>query len=495
RYLCYAPVGINDWYIISVVPSSVISRQSDRLIGNLSLLVGLFVLIAIIICYKTIRFFQKNNEHLTYIAYNDAVTGYTNWEKFRIDAEKILEDNDDEHFAIVVFDINKFKVINDMFGYKTGNDILKFLSDLVSLSLGKHEIFCRNSADNFNILLRYESDAEILRRIDAIAAKLEGYIANYKIKISAGIYVITETSFDVSALCDKANISRTIAKKPNQYNNYQFFRDENRLEILHEKEIENAMDAALADGEFAMYLQPKYLSYDDSIIGAEALVRWNRSGVGLMCPGEFIPLFERNGFIRKLDMYMLDEACQLLARWQKDFPLREQITISVNISRVNLWGCTLAEDMLTIVHKYGIAPNLIEIELTESAVFENTAEMKEIMHRIKEAGFMLSIDDFGSGYSSLASLKYLPADFVKMDKSFLDEAEDDKLGKKIIRNMIHMIKSLGMKTIAEGVETQSQLDFLKTAGCDIVQGYFWAKPMPVSDFEQLMIDRECVKIL
>lgn len=486
RHLYYAPVGINDWYILSVIPSSVISQQSDRLIRNLGFLVVLMVALAIIICSNMILFFRRNNRQLTHIAYTDIVTGYTNWVKFQLDAEAILAHSGGQQFAIVVFDINKFKVVNDLFGYKSGNDMLKFVSDVVAKNIHEGETFCRSAADNFNILMEYKNDEELLDRMERIETEIETYIVNYRIKISAGIYVITESFADISLLCDKANISKGIAKKQTQGNNYHFFRDENRQELLHEKEIENVMDDALRGGEFEVYLQPKYLYLSDSVVGAEALVRWNRPGHGLVPPNDFIPLFEKNGFVRKLDIYMFESVCKLLADWQRRFPEKQPVGISVNLSRVHLSRSSLPHELLTIANTHGVPPELIEIELTESAVFENVAEMQEIMRKIKDAGFMISIDDFGSGYSSLASLKYLPADFVKMDKSFLDEAENDKRGEKIICGMIDMIKSLGMGTVAEGVETRKQLDFLSSAGCDIGQGYYWAKPMSVTSFEKLV---------
>ncbi|MEG1559702.1 MAG: EAL domain-containing protein [Clostridia bacterium] len=485
KQMFYSPVGINDWYVLSVVPSEVISLQSDQLIQNLGFLILLMTILAIVISYRMILVFRCHNKRLHHIAYTDSVTGHPNWAGFRLGAEKLIRENPNRKYAMIAFDINKFKLINDLFGYQRGNEILQFTANILAQSIGKDEIFCRAAADLFNILMIYENDNEILKRLKLIEDELEGCIENYKLKISIGICTVIESGLDVSARSDKANISRNIAKKQNTIN-YHFFEDENRIELLREKEIENIMDMALEQGEFQVYLQPKYLLKTDKIVGAEALVRWKRPESGLILPCDFIPLFEKNGFIRKLDMYMFESVCRLISRWMIEFPNVTPLSVSVNISRAHLSNPDLSLDLLRIASCYGVPPALLEIELTESAIFENVDDMSALMERIKLAGFLISIDDFGSGYSSLASLKSLCADIVKIDKSFLDEAENDQRGKRIICGMVDMIRDLGMLTVAEGVETLDQKEFLKIAGCDIMQGYYMARPMPVIDFEALV---------
>ncbi|MEG2396690.1 MAG: EAL domain-containing protein [Oscillospiraceae bacterium] len=482
RQMFYSPVGINDWYVFSVVPVKVISFQSDQLIRNLGLLAMIIVLLSIIICSRMIKAFKKNNTRLKHLAYTDSVTGHPNWVKFRLDVEELLSLHPERKYAMIAFDINKFKLINGLFGYQRGDEILTFVGDVLFKNLDNNEAFCRASADHFNVLMQYKSEDEIVNRLKSIEDELDRCINNYKIKISSGICTIKERDLDVSVYSDKANISRDIAKKQNSLS-YHFFKDENRIELLREKGIEDAMDNALANGEFLVYLQPKYSAKEHKPVGAEALVRWNRPNEGLVFPNDFIPIFEKNGFIRSLDLYMFESVCKLMVQWQKNFKSAKNFSVSVNISRAHLSNPELANDLKHIADKYEISQELLEIELTESAVFENMEEMHILMNRLKEVGFKLSIDDFGSGYSSLASLKSLPADVVKMDKSFLDEAEHDKRGEKVIFGMIEMIKGLDMLTVAEGVETLSQLEFLVSANCDIVQGYYFAKPMPVKDFE------------
>ncbi|MEG0338850.1 MAG: EAL domain-containing protein, partial [Oscillospiraceae bacterium] len=295
-------------------------------------------------------------------------------------------------------------------------------------------------------------------------------------------YEIGDEKSDIHVLSDRANISKAIVKKQSAIH-YHFFKDENRADILREKEIENIMQQSLDDGEFKVYLQPKYSLSTETVAGAEALVRWQRQ-TQIIMPNDFIPLFEKNGFIRNLDLYMFRSVCALLAKWQElNMPL---VPISVNISRVHLSNESLPTELADIARSYGVPTNLLEIELTESAVFLDTEHMISIMRRIKELGFMISIDDFGSGYSTFAALKDLPADIVKIDKSFLDNAIDDNRGEQILKSIIDMTHGLCLVCVAEGMETKSQQIFLTKAGCDIAQGYYYSRPITIELFEQLV---------
>lgn len=486
RQLCYTKIGVNDWYIISVVPVSVISLQSNRLVKSLIILTSFIVFVIAAVSFIMNNTLQKNNKKLEKLAFYDSVTGYSNLQKFNIDAKNIILQNPDSCFVMIMIDINKFKVINDIYGYVEGNNVLKSIAEAINANLTKNETFCRVSSDNFNILMKYESNEEIIKRLEKIIDNVNCYFDTYKIEIIAGIYTVIDASLDINVLSDRANISRSIAKKLNDGCWYHFFKEENRLNILKEKEIENAMEKALYNGEFEVYLQPKYSLINEKIIGAEALVRWNRPGVGLIPPIEFIPIFERNGFIRKLDLYMFESVCKLLADWNRDSSNILAVPISVNVSRTNLSSNDLAQNLKKISQKYNINPKFLEIELTESAVFADVDNMIDIMTKIKNEGFLVSIDDFGSGYSSLSVIKNLPTDFVKIDKSFIDEVEKDERGEKIIFSIVSMIKLLGISSVAEGVETENQINLLKNAGCDIVQGFYYSKPITVLEFEKLI---------
>lgn len=486
RQMCYSKIGINDWYIISVVPVSVISRQSEKLVNSLIILTSTIIFVIVAVSFIMNNTLKTNNKKLEKIAYYDSLTGYSNWQKFNIDLRNIILHNYNNHYAMVMIDINKFKIINDIFGYIEGNNVLKYVAKVIDENILNDETFCRVSSDNFCILMKYESEDEIIKRLEIMKNNIRGYFNAYEIEIISGIYLIVDKSLNINDLSDRANISRSIAKKQNDGSWYHFFKEENRLNILKEKEIENAMEKALQNGEFEVYLQPKYSLVDEKIYGAEALVRWNKPGVGLIPPIEFIPIFERNGFIRKLDLYMFESVCKLLSRWNSNSSNLVSVPISVNISRINLTTHDLAQNLKKISHKYNIDPKYLEIELTESAVFADVDKMIDVMTKIKNEGFLVSIDDFGSGYSSLSVIKNMPTDFVKIDKSFIDEVERDERSEKIILSIISMIKLLGISSVAEGVETKNQIHLLKNVGCDIVQGYYYSKPITVLEFEKLI---------
>ncbi|MEG0115771.1 MAG: EAL domain-containing protein, partial [Hydrogenoanaerobacterium sp.] len=232
---------------------------------------------------------------------------------------------------------------------------------------------------------------------------------------------------------------------------------------------------------------------DGKIVGAEALIRWNHPQKGLIPPIMFVPIFEKNGFIKKIDLYVFEQTCQMFARWRNagfgDIP----ITVSVNLSRLHIHNTNLAEQLLEITQKYEIDPSLIELELTESMVFYNTVELIDTMHKLKSVGFKISVDDFGSGYSSLNLLKDLPADILKLDKAFLDgleSSDSNNAGQMIIKKIIEMAQCLNLITVAEGVETAEQVKMLTQMGCNIAQGYYYAKPMPMKEFENLLLPRK-----
>lgn len=492
RHMCYAKINISDWYILSTVPSNAISGESDALIVQMSIMVAIIIIVVIAASIFMMVILKNSNKRLSKIAFTDKVTGYSNWHKFEVDAKNILTNNPDTPFAMVTADISKFKVINDVYGHERGNEVLVHVANTINNELHNGETFSRTSSDNFNILMHFETDEKLCSRLQSIFDKVENYIEGYKIDLAMGIYSVPDNSLAINMLSDRATISKIIAKKNNDVF-YHFFKDENRLEMLNEKEIENSMQSALDNGEFEVYLQPKVCvgtassQNEDAlrtakIVGAEALTRWNKSGVGLLSPAAFVPLFEKNGFICKMDLYVFEQVCMLLQRWKSQ--KIELVPISVNISRVHLANNELPQILFAIAQKYEVDPSLLEIELTESAVYSDVQSMIKTMSKIKEFGFKLSIDDFGSGYSSLGTLKDLPADFVKLDKSFLDQAKFDVKGEKIIECVVSLSNGLGLSTIAEGVETFKQMAMLKKVGCEIAQGFWFSRPICIAEFEK-----------
>jgi EAL domain-containing protein (putative c-di-GMP-specific phosphodiesterase class I) len=279
---------------------------------------------------------------------------------------------------------------------------------------------------------------------------------------------------------DFAGIAKNRSKENNE-GMITFFDDKARGRLLEEEEIEKNMYDALKNEEFVMYLQPKYKAKEETVSGAEALVRWKNNNGALVTPGYFIPVFEINGFIIELDLYMLRKVCRQLQDWLgRGY---SPMPISVNISRLHFANTSLAEEIKDIVDEYGIPHELIELELTESAFLQSKQTLIKTVIQLKNYGFVVSMDDFGAGYSSLNSLKDLPLDIVKLDGELFRITEEAERGFTVIRNTITMAKDLHMQVVAECIETREQVEFLCKVGCDIIQGYYFAKPMPVEQFE------------
>lgn len=482
RYMSYEPIGINDWYITTVVPSEIVSNKSRYIIISVLILTITTILLFAMLLFYILIINKKSKKVLEEIAFTDTLTGHSNWNKFRMDCEKLLNNTNTE-YAMVLLDVDKFKLINDLFGQDEGNKTLCYISQVIGKNVGQDEIFSRVSNDTFGILIKYKSKDDMINRIKNIEKSITKYYDHYRILLSFGVYRISDRDIDISIVSDRANLAKRTVKNKTDIT-YAFYSDIIRDNILREKEIENTMEEALNNNEFKVYLQPKYRLKDESLLGAEALVRWAKKDGGIIPPNEFIPIFEKNGFIKKLDMYVFEIACDFL----KDLKLKgiEHIpTISINLSRVHLSDLSIAQTLEKMTKKYNIDTNNIEIELTESAVFNNEKQLISIMKELREVGFKISIDDFGSGYSSLNILKDLPADILKLDKEFLDRASDIR-GEKIIENIINMSKDLDLYTVAEGVETIEQVNFLKKIGCDLAQGYYYARPMPMNEFREYL---------
>lgn len=444
---------------------------------------GIFIIS--VISNVTVGDLKKEINKLKRLQDFDFLTGGPNWIKFKRDCEKLFTTNQTQHYAMIIFDIDKFKAINDLYGHLSGNEILTAIAQILEKHLEANELFCRIATDNFSILMKYDAYGEFSQRLEKLIREINGYSQKFIISISMGIYLIEEDDRDIHTLSDRANMAKHSIKDNSQVS-YAFYDESMRQMMIVENEIENRMEMALHNREFEVYLQPKYLFSDEHIIGAEALVRWNDPERGMLPPNDFIPLFEKNGFVKKIDTYMFEEVCKLLEKWKNEMDQLTKMVISVNFSRLHLENTLLPEELLAITNRYQIDPKMIEIELTEGTIFDNDVQMVAIMNHLKASGFHISIDDFGRAYSSLNTLKNLPADILKLDKAFFSESEDNVRGKKIITSMLNMAKDLDLITVAEGVETQEQVDFLKEMGCDIAQGFFYARPMNVIEFEDFV---------
>lgn len=475
------PLGINNWTVL-LGKNDVLDPIAQEIL-RISNMMWTFTMLGIFLLFMLLIISQRrSNRKVIQMLYLDPVTGGGNWYKFRIEVNKILNSKQflKKKFALINFDINRFKIINDAYGYQTGDEVLKDIYHVLKKCVKSGEPFTRYAADQFYILMSYQDDKEVISRLNNLNERLRQLRYTKTVKIYFGVFYVTERKDSIDRMGDFAGIAKNKIKQSNE-GMISFFDDIARARLLEEEEIENNMYDALKNNEFKMYLQPKYTAKGETVSGAEALVRWLNTSGQLVAPSYFIPVFEKNGFIIDLDIYMLEKVCEQLREWlNKGY---SPLPISVNISRIHFINPNLAKEINDIVDKYNIPHELIELELTESAFLQSKSTLITTVVELKNYGFLVSMDDFGAGYSSLNSLKDLPLDIVKLDGELFHITEEEERGFTVIRNTIAMAKDLNMKVVAECIETKEQVEFLCTVGCDIIQGYYFAKPMPVEQFE------------
>lgn len=490
KYVAYysGMSGFDDLHYLLIFKENVVAAEQNHYTMINILMYAFFVLILIIVITAYIvivrvsfRRLTKANEEVSRIAYTDSITGYGTWDKFVLDAKSLLR-HEYRRYALVSFDIDKFKAINDMYGHDEGNRVLKLIADTVNRNLQDGETFSRINSDNYYILMLYRSDSDTARRIGSLIQAIEYEITEFVPVLSFGIYRITDKSVSIRRMGDLADIAKRTVKYGDD-SAYTFYSESMLEKMREEKRIENEMQTALDMHEFSVFYQPK-VSLDGKVnlTGAEALVRWIKDGT-VISPGKFIPLFEKNRFIVKLDYYIMDQVCQKIKQWESYYT---HLLISVNMSRAHLRDPQFVEKLNDICLSHGVSTSSIEIEITESAAYESLDVLTAVFKQLKDYGFHISIDDFGSGYSSLNMLKDLPADVLKIDRAFLAESNSNKRANDILGYVIRMAGSLGMHTICEGIETDEQAKLLGGLGCEMAQGFYFAKPMPSDSFEEIL---------
>lgn len=415
---------------------------------------------------------------------HDGLTDCYNRMTFFAETEKMLKAYPKEKFALIRFDIDGFHLLNSFWGEEEGNRFLRFMADEVRLMCKdiSPSIYGRINADAFSMCIPFDKEL-IDKLVLQEKENVQNYNQNYLIKPSFGIYLIEDKEEKVEIMYEWATLASRECK--NTYDRYQsYYKSDMSSSVIQEQQLVYEMKDALDREEFEVYLQPKYNLDTESPYGAEALIRWNHPTKGLLSPGIFIPICERNGFIRKIDWYMWDKVCALLRRWIDEG--KTPAPISVNVSRVNMYNPNLVKNLADLVNKYNISPKLLNLELTESVYMDDPVLMKKTVVELQQAGFIVLMDDFGSGYSSLNTLKDIPVDILKIDMDFLSESEDSGRNRCILAYVIRMAGWIGIPVIMEGVETEHQINFLRSVGCGYVQGYYFAKPMKISDYDALV---------
>ncbi|MCI8617149.1 MAG: EAL domain-containing protein [Clostridia bacterium] len=477
-FVHYEKVNVNNWYVVTVAPDNTIANEINIFI---TISLGVCFLINIIIVGISIYIDisnQKQNRKLYKTAYVDPITKLGNEAYFRENGTIFLEEQEKNKYIITV-DINKFKALNNIYGYETCNNILKALGNKLTKILPTDNITCRISNDVFASIFVYEKNIKrLLDKVYTNASNLKvGDISIY-VNLSIGAYKISSEDKDINKVLNKSYTARS--KNKGLYNeNYYIFDEVLENKLNEEQKIESYMENALKNKEFKIVYQPKVFTQTGKIRGAEALVRWERDGK-IIQPGNFIPLFEKNKFIVKLDLYIFEQVCKDMQSWKEKYNFEPNI--SINVSKEHFVNENFIEEYVKISDKYSIKRSQIDLEITESATIDENIDTLKILNSIKEKGYTISIDDFGTGYSSLSMLQNMPIDLIKIDKVFVDKA-DLNSDRNIINFIMLLAKRLDVKTIVEGVETEEQVEFIRKLECDIIQGYYYSKPLSKADFE------------
>ena len=412
----------------------------------------------------------------------DELTGLYSRNYFYRKVRQRLDRNPDKEYMILCSNLENFKLYNDTFGRKAGDQLLLDSAVIFQKRVGPDAICCRYNADRFICLI--DKEVEKLGRkkfADGRKNKRSELRANIFVKL--GIYEITDRSISVEQMCDRALLA-VDSIKGLYHQHLAVYDDTLREKLLREKEITDIMETALEQEQFVVYFQPKYSLHDNCMVGAEALVRWVHPELGFMSPGEFIPLFEKNGFIHNLDLFVWEKVCQKLQVWKElGYP---QIPVSVNVSRADIYQANLVDIFCGLVKEYRINPSYLHLEITESVYTECPDQIIRTVEELRKQGFIIEMDDFGSGYSSLNLLSQLSLDILKLDMDFIRSELAKPVEQSILNDVINMAHRMHLNVVAEGVETSDQEKRLKVLGCDYAQGYFFAKPMPVAEFENLL---------
>ncbi len=468
---------------VMVLNNVLIYYQDFLMMGTcivlFGLLIGIFVIYYLISVISMVASVRKT----TKIIYTDMLTGGDNWLFFIRKGVNLLKWNGrgERKYAMVHIEMRKYHSFCTCFGVNKGQELIEKFYATLRKEMRRDEVMAYRENAEFGLLLVYTDVTQLEERIQKLENALNAILPGMKVYFGVGVYLVQPKEYDVEQLYNNSMIACDLLGEEAE-NKIAYFDVEMNNQKLWERKVEDDMERALVNKEFQVYLQPKISTSEEVLGGAEALVRWIHPTEGFITPNRFIPIFEKNGFILKLDDYMLEEIARIQAGWLAEG--RKLVPISVNVSRAHFTREDLAEHICAIVDKYQIPHNVIELELTESAFFDDKAVLLNTVQKLRRAGFPVSMDDFGAGYSSLNSLKELQIDVLKIDADFFRGADVEERGLLIVSEVIDLAKKLNMKIVAEGIESREQVEFLTEQECDLIQGYFYSKPMPVVEFAQ-----------
>lgn len=492
RYLGYATMDngnsennyIKDWNLIFSIPETVVFSNSKQIINRAVYAVLSIVLIFIAIIFYIIYIKKSNEKEILSLAYEDKVTYIGNQNKFYRECSKYLLDKPSLNYIIVYFDINNFKMINDTFGYEFGDNLLITIAKALKEELTEGEVYARLSSDYFAIFCDYKNGRnKIIRKLDNIRSNIESNLSIvFEISLCVGIYFVEEGEVDIQKAVNKANMARSVAKGKNI--NYAIYNEDVRNKLSEESMILDDIKIALVKNQFEVYYQPKFSLVTGEMIGSEALIRWNHPEHGFISPAVFIPIAEKSKLILKIGRFVFERVCNDLSEWKKQG--KKIVPVSVNLSRVELYQPDIVKFINKTIQMYNLSSDFIEIEITETVAINELNILKNVLNELRKHGFSISMDDFGTGYSSISCLRDMPIDILKLDKSFLGGIEHDERSRNIAKSIVSLAKSLDLVVIIEGVESKEQAELMKQFGCDLVQGFYFARPMPAKNFLDLL---------
>ena len=485
-----APLGVNGWYLFCVQTAQSISGSIYHLMTNTQIITVVVLFIILIIIAYGYRIIYRSNHNLIKSAWYDPLTGAYNMAKFEYETAGIIENT--YEYSLAAMNIRQFKFINEIFGTRAADLLLCHMKSVIADNVTENEYYCRNSEDMFYLLLRDTDRDRIKERIGKMIQEISRYaICNnrdYRILLYCGVVIGTDVEDEEPSVKKSMTHVRFALDTARQSlkNNIWFYDTR-----LHEDEklqnyVESHMNQALDNHEFKLYLQPKVNLSTGRTSGAEALVRWIAEEGRIIYSGQFIPVFEANGFCANLDMYMLEEVCRQIRKWIDDG--LTPVPVSVNQSKLLFYEADYIDNLKSLLDKYQIPAELISLEILEGLASENVNELNKRIGRLREIGFKISLDDFGSGYSSMNTLASLEIDELKFDRGFLlglkDSGEEYERQIIIMNEIVELTKKLKISTVVEGVETKENEELVRALGCEYGQGYYYSMPMSASEFSE-----------
>lgn len=486
-FLSYAPIEGEDWVMLTLFPVDMFSGiyKSYMLRALACTVAAAAVFVILLMLLRSV--YRRTKKKLEEVAFTDDLTKGPNVADFRMRYEALQKRGNPLLYSIVLLDVKDFKLVNEWGGFAMGDRMLRQVYRAIEDELNEeeNEFASRAEMDHFFVCMRTTTQSGLQERIDRIAQTLEANkprrFQGFSVEFGQGACVVDDAATDVSVLQERARIAKQSGDNE-PVNCCIMFTREMQKKLSANRRLDHMAEESMANHDFVVYYQPKVSMSGKCVKGAEALVRWNHPERGIISPAEFIPVLEDSGRIQALDRYVFEDVCFWLSRRQEAG--KTMFPVSVNLSRTHFWNDDFLQPFVDIANKYQINRDYVEFEITETVLMEEAkhVKIKEGIAQMHEQGFRCSVDDFGVGYSSLSLVHKMDVDTLKFDRSFFTNLQDEK-ARKIVRCLMNMANELQMDMVIEGIETQEQIDFLINEQCDVIQGYYYSRPLPEKDFE------------